>query len=135
MLALPGGEFLFGLPYNAYAALPSLHVGHAILLTAAALRVARGPLLRAAWLAQPALMAVAVVATGNHYVLDVVAGAALGALLLPLALGRRYPTRVPRTGRRGSSPSPAARVPSSVRANSRNVRVSRESGRLAERTQ
>jgi membrane-associated phospholipid phosphatase len=131
----PDGDVLLGLPYNPYAALPSLHVGHVILLAAAALRIARSPLLRAAWVAQPILMAIAVVATGNHYVLDVAAGAALGAVLLPVARGRRYPTRVPRTGRRGSSPSPAARVPSSARANSRKVRVSRDSGRLPERTQ
>jgi membrane-associated phospholipid phosphatase len=127
-----GGGELLGLPYNEYAAFPSLHVGALILLAAAAVTATRSRALRALWLAQPALMAVAVVATGNHYVVDVLAGAAVGLALVPLAV---YPTRVPRTGRRGSSPSPAARGPSWARANSRNVRVRRDSGRLPERTQ
>jgi len=64
--------------YNPVAAMPSLHVAFAVLTGAAiaertASRVAQG-----AAYAYPPLVAFIVAATGNHYVLDAVAGAALG---------------------------------------------------------
>ena len=71
---------------NPYAAMPSMHIGWtavAALGLAAALPWRRiGPLLGALHVA---LMSLAVVVTGNHYVLDVVAGAALGASALAVA--------------------------------------------------
>lgn len=65
---------------NQYAAMPSLHFGWD-LLVGLALLAAAGPLVvRVLGLLMPALMAVAVVLTGNHYVLDIVAGGALALL-------------------------------------------------------
>jgi membrane-associated phospholipid phosphatase len=52
--------------------------------------VVRQPVLRALWLAWPAWVAFAVLATGNHYWLDIAAGiliAALSALALRPDLG------------------------------------------------
>lgn len=62
---------------NKYAAMPSLHVGWNLLVGVTLFRVARRWPLRAFAVASPVLMAVAVVVTANHYVLDGVAGAAL----------------------------------------------------------
>ncbi len=65
--------------YNPVAAMPSHHVAFAMVTGAGIAMRARSPLARVAWRAYPALVAVVVIATGNHYVLDVPAGAALGA--------------------------------------------------------
>lgn len=65
--------------YNPIAAMPSHHVAFAVVTGMGLAGRARSPLGRAAWRAYPALVALIVVATGNHYVLDVPAGAALGA--------------------------------------------------------
>jgi len=64
-------------PTNPYAAMPSLHVGWAIWAT-----VALWPLLRRRWakatlVLYPVLMALAVLVTANHWVLDVAGGAIL----------------------------------------------------------
>jgi membrane-associated phospholipid phosphatase len=69
--ALTGRSTIF---YNPYAAVPSLHVGLAF-----AIGIAAHAALRARWASGLALLwgplvTVAVIATGNHYVFDVVAG-------------------------------------------------------------
>jgi len=65
--------------YNPVAAMPSLHVAFAVLTGAAiADRAGSSPGKTAAY-AYPVLVTAVVAATGNHYVLDAVAGAALGA--------------------------------------------------------
>ena len=65
--------------YNPIAAMPSHHVAFAVVTGLGMARFARSPLTRAVGLVYPAAVAAAVVATGNHYTLDVIAGAALGA--------------------------------------------------------
>ncbi len=65
--------------YNPVAAMPSIHVAYAIVTTASIARRSRLAL------AYPCVVALVVVATGNHYVLDVAAGAALGAVALKAA--------------------------------------------------
>jgi membrane-associated phospholipid phosphatase len=61
---------------NQLAAMPSLHIAWAAWSALALWRILAGR--RWAWLvwAYPAVTSVAVMATGNHYLLDVVAGAA-----------------------------------------------------------
>lgn len=74
-LAHPSGFF------NPYAAMPSFHVGW-VLVGALAL----GPLAPRSWrVLPPVVMSIAVLTTGNHYVVDVVAGLALGSLAWWLA--------------------------------------------------
>jgi hypothetical protein len=67
-----------------YAALPSLHFGWDLLVGVTLVRAASSRVLRAAGVLMPVLMALAVVSTGNHYVLDVAVGGmvALTGLLL-----------------------------------------------------
>jgi short subunit fatty acids transporter len=60
--------------YNPIAAVPSLHAGFAVAVSAALGAVARRRLTRVvAWLWAPTVC-LAVVATGNHFVADIVAG-------------------------------------------------------------
>lgn len=74
---------------NRYAAVPSLHFGWNLLVGVIVWRVTRAPWLRALAVLMVAAMGFAVIATANHYLVDVIAGAAValtglaGALLLP----------------------------------------------------
>ena len=76
---------------NQYAAMPSLHVGWDLLVGLAILAAATATWLRLVGALMPALMALATVATANHYVLDAVAGVlfALAGLAGALWLERR----------------------------------------------
>jgi membrane-associated phospholipid phosphatase len=64
-----------GALYNPYAAMPSLHVGWALLAGMALLGYARRRWLRVIGGLLPVLMTLTVIITGNHYLLDAVAGA------------------------------------------------------------
>jgi membrane-associated phospholipid phosphatase len=76
---------------NQYAAMPSLHSGWDLLVGMAIVAAASSVWLRAVGFVLPMLMALAVVFTANHYILDVVAGVSLVlvAHALALALERR----------------------------------------------
>ncbi len=65
--------------YHPLAAFPSIHVAWAI-VTAEGLRQSPNSLVRAAAPAYPPAVALVVFVTANHYVLDAIAGGALGAL-------------------------------------------------------
>ena len=62
---------------NKYAAVPSLHVGWNLLVGLFIYRASRRLLLRAVGVISPVLMAIAVVVTANHYVIDGLLGSAL----------------------------------------------------------
>ncbi len=62
---------------NQYAAMPSLHSGWDLLVGMAIIAAASSVVLKVVGFAMPVLMAFAVVATANHYLVDVVAGVAL----------------------------------------------------------
>jgi hypothetical protein len=70
--------------YNELAAVPSLHVGFAVAIGLAVAAAVRNPVVKvAAWMWGP-VIALAVVATGNHYMFDIAAGvvaAGLGYIL------------------------------------------------------
>ncbi len=59
---------------NKYAAMPSLHVGWNVLVGVVLYRTSRVPAVRVFAVVSPLLMAFAVVATANHYVVDGVVG-------------------------------------------------------------
>ena len=59
---------------NQFAAMPSLHSGWDLLVGSAIVSAAGTAWLRTLGFVLPGLMMISVVATGNHYVLDVVAG-------------------------------------------------------------
>jgi PAP2 superfamily len=65
--------------YNPDAAMPSLHVAFAAVTGAAIAERSESRSTKAIAYAYPGLVTLVVAGTGNHYVLDAVAGAALGA--------------------------------------------------------
>jgi hypothetical protein len=72
---------------NQYAAMPSLHVGWDLLVGIAIVTAAGSVLLRLFGYLMPVVMAVAVVVTANHYVLDVLVGIAFVLVGHAAALG------------------------------------------------
>jgi hypothetical protein len=60
---------------NQYAAMPSLHIGWALWVCCALLATTASPWIRRAAKAYPVMTLLAIVGTGNHFVLDAVGGA------------------------------------------------------------
>lgn len=88
---------------NQYAALPSLHVGWDLLVGLALFRATTSRIVRTLAVAAPLAMTLAVVVTGNHYIVDVLAGATvaiLGAVVATRWQGRSRPRRDRRDGPR-----------------------------------
>jgi hypothetical protein len=65
---------------NLYAAVPSLHMAWALWVAVALWSITKRPWLRALEALHPVVTATTVLATGNHYTLDLLAGAALTGL-------------------------------------------------------
>jgi hypothetical protein len=90
--------------YNELAAVPSLHVGFAVIIGMAVAAAVRNPVFKFAWLLWGPVIGLAVVATGNHYVFDIAAGVVAAGLgyLLGAAVARmtpRSPVREPALAR------------------------------------
>jgi membrane-associated phospholipid phosphatase len=66
---------------NPYAAMPSLHAMDALIVGVVMAALVRSRWAKAAWLAWPPWVWFAVMSTGNHYWLDVVAGVAIAAVI------------------------------------------------------
>jgi membrane-associated phospholipid phosphatase len=75
--------------------MPSLHSMDALIVGIVMFGVVRSRLAKALWLAWPVWVGFAVISTGNHYWLDVVAGFAL-ALATGWALRRAHALRLQR---------------------------------------
>jgi hypothetical protein len=93
---------------NEIAAMPSFHVGYLVVVAVVVWRLTRSWWLRAWCVLHPLAMCWVVVATGNHWVLDVPAGVLLGLIGLAVARvvearGERAPR--PRPHDRAGSPS------------------------------
>lgn len=59
---------------NQYAAVPSLHFGWNLLVGITIIRVAKSPLFRLVGFLSPIAMFLAIVLTGNHFIVDAIAG-------------------------------------------------------------
>jgi hypothetical protein len=70
--------------YDPIAAMPSIHVAYAVVTAAGVAGTSRSRWARVASPGYPPAVALTVLVTANHYVLDAVAGAALGWLALRL---------------------------------------------------
>ena len=90
---------------NELAAMPSLHVGWAVWVAWIVWRTNGGSLYRLLGVAYPVVTSVVVVGTGNHWTLDVLAGAAVA----PVGIAVTTPARLPPsfTSRRPARPSNA----------------------------
>ena len=92
--------------YNELAAVPSLHVGFAMAVSVALFFALRNPILRYASLLWGPLIALVVVATGNHFVFDAIAGIVASVLGYGLgAMAARI--RIKRPVRRRATLGPA----------------------------
>jgi membrane-associated phospholipid phosphatase len=96
-VGLTGRSTIF---YNPLAALPSLHVGFAAAVGLALTLALRGRWSKALALTWPPLVALSVIATGNHYVFDIAAGLLVTGLgfaagRLPPRLSRPEPASLP----------------------------------------
>lgn len=109
--AIPGAGFVDTLDANAVnlhsplitalnnpnSAMPSLHASYAVVLGITGFLLTRNVLVRGFWVLYPLLVTYSVIATGNHYVLDVVAGvAALVATPIVDRVARWLETRRPK---------------------------------------
>ncbi len=85
------GSGLVELASNPYAAMPSLHAGDALIVGLVLATIVRRPVFKALWLVWPAWVWFCVMATGNHFWLDVLAGAVVAVIALLIVY--RGPTR------------------------------------------
>jgi membrane-associated phospholipid phosphatase len=87
-----------GISYNPYAAMPSLHVGWSMIVALGVFRSVRSRVLRGVAILHPLLMATATIATGNHYLLDCIAGAGVATIAI-VAVGSPHTASEPARAR------------------------------------
>jgi PAP2 superfamily len=87
--------------YNPLAAMPSIHLAFAVVTAAAIGETARSTFVRRSAVLYPPAVFLTVVATANHYVLDGIAGSALGLAALRVARFRASLTPSWSAGSRG----------------------------------
>jgi membrane-associated phospholipid phosphatase len=122
---LPGAGFIdavaqagFGTSHSGpvsadqFGAFPSLHLAWAVWTAVVASQLVHARWLSRLWLCYPLITATVVVATGNHFVLDILAGSAIA--LITLAIAYRYP-RNRLYGRTGHSRALVQRTHASIR--------------------
>ena len=102
--------------YNPYAAVPSMHFGYALVAGAAVAWLTSRRLVQAAAACYPAFVLLVIVATGNHFLFDALAGAVVvgvaagGALLLARpAADAADLARFPERRAPAQAPEPAGR--------------------------
>jgi membrane-associated phospholipid phosphatase len=76
------GSGLVELAANPYAAMPSLHAADALIVGVILASVVRRPIFKVVWLVWPLWVWFAVMATGNHFWLDVLAGIVLASVTM-----------------------------------------------------
>jgi membrane-associated phospholipid phosphatase len=85
---------LVALFFNPYAAVPSMHVAFALMVSVPALLVVRNRVAKVLWGVYPLLVTFVVLVTGNHWFMDAVAGALVAgtsALVAKHVLSRVWP--------------------------------------------
>ena len=95
--------------FNPYAAVPSMHVGFALMIGLPLSRLVRSRTLRVFWLAYPLIVTFVIVATANHFLADAVLGAATAGLgaLAARAMARARPGAWSFVGPASRGPAPA----------------------------
>ncbi len=79
--------------FNPYAAVPSMHVGFALMISVPLARLVRRRSLKVLWAVYPLLVVFVIVVTANHFIADAVLGAAAAGIgaLAARALARARP--------------------------------------------
>jgi membrane-associated phospholipid phosphatase len=88
------GSGLIQFAANPYAAMPSLHAADALIVGVSLALIVRSRWAKALWLLWPAWVWFSVMATGNHFWLDILAGVVVALLAFPIANFRRIARRV-----------------------------------------
>src|SRR6266542_6363364 len=86
--SLNHGSGLVNFVANPYAAMPSLHAADALIVGLVLFAVCRTRFAKAIWLLWPAWVWFSVMATGNHFWLDVLAGVFVALVALAIVYGR-----------------------------------------------
>ena len=96
--------------FNAFAAVPSMHIGLSVILAWSLALLVRSAVARWLLVAYPLAMTYVVVASGNHFVLDAVFGLITAAMAVGVAmlLGRVNPDWSFRPGPAPEGPAPVA---------------------------
>jgi len=99
--SLNHGSGLIELASNPYAAMPSLHAADALIIGISMALIVKSRWAKALWITWPAWVWFAVMATGNHFWLDVAAGLAVafvaGAIVYRRPLRRALNRPAPAT--------------------------------------
>ena len=88
---------------NEYAAMPSLHTAYALTIGTTAVLVCRSIVAKVVWALYPALVVYSIISTGNHFILDAVAGAFVAQLAFLSAFAMTKGV-LPRRGRPPAGP-------------------------------
>ena len=86
---------LVALFFNPYAAVPSMHVAFALMISIPTMLIVRNRVAKALWVMYPLVVTFVVLATGNHWFIDAVIGAAVAgtaALVARHVLSPLWPT-------------------------------------------
>ncbi len=94
LAALNHGSAVIEIASNPYAAMPSLHAADSLLVGVTMALIVRGRAWKALWVAWPAWVWLCVMATGNHFWLDIAAGIGVAGVAAALVYG--LPVRRPR---------------------------------------
>jgi membrane-associated phospholipid phosphatase len=92
--SLNHGSGLINVVANPYAAMPSLHAADALIVGVVLVAVCRNWFAKAIWTLWPAWVWFSVMATGNHFWLDVLAGVFVALLALTVVYGREVRRRL-----------------------------------------
>jgi hypothetical protein len=106
--------------YNPYAAVPSMHVGYALIVAAALLRYGGARTVRIAAAPYPLLVLLVIVATGNHFLFDAATGALVALLAYPLAVAISQAGKTD-TLERSRPAVPVHQLPQVATANARDI--------------
>jgi hypothetical protein len=90
------GSGLVELASNPYAAMPSLHAADALIVGVVLAGIVRRPIFKVLWLLWPAWVWFTVMATANHFWLDIVAGVAVAGVAAAVIYGRPLGARLAR---------------------------------------
>jgi hypothetical protein len=90
------GSGLVELASNPYAAMPSLHAADALIVGVVLATIVRRPIFKVLWLLWPAWVWFTVMATANHFWLDIVAGVAVAGVAAAVIYGRPLRARFAR---------------------------------------
>jgi hypothetical protein len=102
---IPQDSVTIGRLFNPYAAVPSMHVAFALMISVPFVRLVRWRAMRIFWALYPLLVVFVIVATANHFLADAILGAAAAGLG---ALAARAMARTRPDVWRFSTPRPAA---------------------------